>query len=131
MSSYNLDNVSQNIKENYVNEFEFEVPILVIKQKDIIRIAESIPTNWQNNKDQKSDVAYLFPEINSEDTIEKLPLNIEHIDVRYKNGAIFWNVKRENLSKSKLTKLASHKFYKLMTVRNVNTARFLATWNIQ
>ncbi|TGN13385.1 DUF1697 domain-containing protein [Leptospira ilyithenensis] len=50
----------------------------------------------------------------------------EYIDVRYIKGAIYWNVKRENIYKSHLAKVISHKFYKSMTIRNVNTARFLA-----
>jgi uncharacterized protein (DUF1697 family) len=44
----------------------------------------------------------------------------------YVNGAIIWNVQRENYNKSQLNKIISHKIYKDMTVRNVNTARHLA-----
>jgi uncharacterized protein (DUF1697 family) len=46
--------------------------------------------------------------------------------MRYVKGAIFWNVDRKKNNKSHINKLIGHKFYQLMTVRNVNTARFLA-----
>lgn len=58
-------------------------------------------------------------------SIDDLPINKEFIDVRYVKGALFWNVKRENVNKSQLGKLISHKVYKLMTVRNINTVRYL------
>lgn len=124
-SQENFKIILENIKTSFETVFGFNVPIIVIKQKDILRIAESVPKDWQNDKEQKSDVAYLFPEIDSENTIEQLPLNREYIDVRYEAGAIIWNVKRINQNQSQLNKLASHKLYKLMTVRNINTARYL------
>ncbi len=124
-----LANVWKNIEVNFKKEFGFDVPILVKSHEDIIRITDSIPHNWQNNTDQKTDVAYLFPDIDSTDTIEQLPVNRAFIDVRYTPGAIYWNVDRKDQNKSKLNKLVGHKLYQFMTVRNVNTARYLATWN--
>ena len=44
----------------------------------------------------------------------------------YVKGAIIWNVTRDNYNKSQLNKIISHKIYKEFTVRNVNTARYLA-----
>ena len=90
------------------------------------KIADSIPDNWQNDSAQRTDVAYLFPEIDSTKILDELPVKKEFIEVRYIKGAIYWNVKRENVYKSQLAKLISHKLYKSMTVRNVNTARYLA-----
>lgn len=51
---------------------------------------------------------------------------MDYLDILYMKGAIIWNIKRENVNKSQLAKLISHKLYKVMTIRNVNTARFLA-----
>lgn len=129
-SNHNLDDVSQDIKENFVSEFGFDVPILIKTQQEIIQIESAIPTDWKNNKEQKTDVAYLFSEIDNIDTIDELPINKDFVDVRYISGAIFWNVKRENQTKSQLNKLAGHQLYKLMTVRNINTARYLSSWNV-
>lgn len=89
-------------------------------------IAKAIPEDWLNDPTQRTDVAYLFPEADSKKIIEELPLKIEFLEIRYIKGAIFWNIKRENVNKSQLAKLISHKLYKSMTIRNVNTARFLA-----
>lgn len=125
-SNDKLDVLLSSIENNFKNEFGFNVPLLVKTYNDIKIIANAIPIEWENNIEQKSDVAYLFPEIDSEDTIEQLPINKDFIDVRYTQGAIFWNIDRKYQNKSRLNKLSGHKLYKFMTVRNVNTARYLA-----
>jgi len=127
-SNDKIDIIWSSIEKNFKYEFGFDVPILVKAQNDIIRIEKSIPENWQNNKEQKTDVAFLFPEIDSPDLLDQLPVNRAFIDVRYAKGAIFWNIDRKYQNKSNLNKIASYKLYKLITVRNINTARYLANW---
>jgi uncharacterized protein (DUF1697 family) len=107
-------------------EFGFEILTLIKNEKEVKMIADAIPENWKNDSEQKTDVAYLFPDIDSKKTIDELPVKKEFIDIRYANGAIFWNVKRKEYNKSHLNKIISHKLYQLMTIRNVNTARYLA-----
>ncbi|PJZ84395.1 DUF1697 domain-containing protein [Leptospira harrisiae] len=124
----NLDakNVLIKIQKSFEKTFDFEIPTLVKTEKEMIKIVSAIPEEWQNDPTQKTDVAYLFPEADSKKIIEELPLKIEFLEIRYVKGALFWNIKRENVNKSQLAKLISHKLYKSMTIRNVNTARFLA-----
>lgn len=125
-----LEPVWEKIKNNFSNEFGFKVPILVKTQENIIRIAKEIPLKWRNDKEQKTDVAYLFPEINHKDIINELPIKKEFVNLIYSPGAVLWNMDRKNQSKSQLNKLVGHRLYKMMTVRNVNTARYLANWNV-
>ncbi|MFZ1522559.1 MAG: DUF1697 domain-containing protein [Candidatus Saccharimonadales bacterium] len=110
----------------FEKEFDFQIPTLVKTEEEIKAIADAIPDEWQNDTMQRTDVAFLFPEADDPKTIHELPIKKEFMDIRYIKGAIFWNIKRENVYKSMLNKLISHKFYKSMTVRNINTARFLA-----
>ncbi len=106
--------------------FGFDIPTLVKTKKEMQQISDAVPRNWQNDSAQRTDVAYVFPEIDSINILDELPLKKEFIDVRYVKGALFWNVRREDVHKSNLAKLISHRLYKFMTIRNVNTARFLA-----
>ena len=108
------------------NEFDFEIPTLVKNEQEIKRIADAIPEDWQNDSEQKTDIAYLFPEIDSKKTIDELPVDREFIDIRYVKGALIWNLKKKEYNRSNLNKIIGLKRYQLMTVRNVNTARFLA-----
>lgn len=119
------DMVKKQIETSIEEEFGFEVTTLVKTQEEMRVIAEAIPQEWQNDDTHKTDVAYLFPEIDSELTIDTLPIKREYIDIRYVKGALFWNVSRKDYNKSQINKIIGQRIYQKMTVRNVNTARHL------
>ncbi|TGL16355.1 DUF1697 domain-containing protein [Leptospira levettii] len=125
-SELDSKSVLKKIQQCFKNTFEFEIPTIVKTEKEMKKIAKAIPENWQNDLTQRTDVAYLFPEFDSKSLIDELPIKKEFLEIRYVKGAIIWNIKRENVNKSHLAKLISHKLYQSMTIRNVNTARFLA-----
>lgn len=128
-SNTNQETLQKEIPKELKKEFGFEIQTLIKNKKEVIRIAKSIPKEWQNDSEQKTDVAYLFPEIDSKKTIDEFPVKKEFIDMRYIKGAIIWNIKKKEYNKSHLNKIISLKQYQLMTVRNVNTARYLAENN--
>jgi uncharacterized protein (DUF1697 family) len=125
-SDNNLADIRNDLEANLKREFGFYIPTLIKTQREMKKIADSIPKVWQNDDIQRSDVAYLFKEIDSKKTLKEIPVKKEYIDIRYTPGAIYWNINRKNYNKSQLNKLIGHKIYQLMTIRNVNTARFLA-----
>jgi uncharacterized protein (DUF1697 family) len=118
--------LKEETEKNLKKEFGFDIPVLIKTKQEIKKIADAIPKTWQNNSEQRTDVAFLFKEIDSKAIINILPVKKKFINIKYIRGAIFWNVKRENVNKSHLVKIISHKIYQSMTVRNVNTARYLA-----
>lgn len=115
----------RNINAVLESEFGFGIPTLVKTGKEMKKISEAIPAHWRNDGEQRTDVAYLFEEIDSKKILSELPVNAEYMDVRYIKGAVFWNLDRSNYNKSRLNKLIGHKLYQHMTLRNVNTARTL------
>ena len=125
-SEANQETLQKEISKELKKKFGFEIQTLVKNVKEIKRIANAIPKNWKNNSEQKTDIAYLFPEIDSKKTVDELPVKRDFIDIKYVKGAIIWNLKKKEYNKSHLNKIISLKQYQLMTVRNVNTARFLA-----
>lgn len=120
------ESIRHNVEKKLNDEFGFDIPALIKTEMELQKIAEFIPTFWQNDTEQRTDVAYLFDEIDSETILYELPVNREFIDVRYVKGAVLWNINRNNYNKSRLNRLIDHDLYQRMTVRNVNTARFLA-----
>lgn len=114
------------ISKELKKEFGFEIKTLIKNEDEIKKIANAIPREWENNSEQKTSIAYLFPEIDSTNTLNDLPIKKDFIDIRYIEGAIIWNVQKKNYNKSHLNKIVSSKLYQCMTVRNVNTARHLA-----
>lgn len=107
-------------------EFGFEVAVLVKTRAQMRGIARAIPAGWRNDDEQRTDVAYLFGEADKAASLAKLPFNREAVDARYVKGAVIWNLDRKDYSRSRLNKLIGSELYKAMTLRNVNTARFLA-----
>lgn len=118
--------IQKEISKKMEKEFGFEIPTLIKTSKQIKKIAANIPRQWQNGNGQKTDVAYLFDEMDSKKIIDELPIKLEYVNIRYVPGALIWNIDHKFLNKSQLHKLIGHKIYKFMTLRNVNTARFLA-----
>lgn len=118
--------ILEKIKSELKEEFKFDIVTLIKTEEEMKEIAGAIPSEWQNNSAYKTDVAYFFPEIDSKEILNELPIKKEFIDIRYVKGAIFWNIDRKNYNRSHINKIISHILYQFMTVRNVNTARFLA-----
>lgn len=109
------------------HEFGFAVPTLVVTGDDIIRIAQAIPADWQNDYSKhKSDVAYLFPEVDTPATKDIFGENPDVETILYVPGALLSCVSRANQPKSSLKKVIGTPLYQHMTVRNVTTACKLA-----
>jgi Asp-tRNA(Asn)/Glu-tRNA(Gln) amidotransferase A subunit family amidase len=62
-------------------EFGFAIQTLVKTKREMQKIATAVPNDWQNDAEQRTDVAYLFPEIDLESTLNELPVKKEFIDV--------------------------------------------------
>jgi uncharacterized protein (DUF1697 family) len=125
-----VEEIHKMVETSLKEEFGFEIPTLIKSDFEMRGIVHAIPTTWQNNDEQRTDVAFLFPEIDSEEILSDLPVKRDFIDLCYVPGAVIWNLDRKNLNKSRLNKIISHPYYQLMTVRNVNTARYLAGVNL-
>jgi uncharacterized protein (DUF1697 family) len=121
-----LKSIANEVDRILFDQFGHKIQFIIKSQDEIITIANSIPKAWQNNSIQRTDVAYLFKEIDKPKTIIELPVKFDFIEVKYVNGAIIWHLLKKNLSKSQLSKIISHPYYKFMTIRNANTARYIA-----
>ena len=118
--------IQRSLEAAISGHFGETIPVIVKTQSEIAAIREIVPEIWQNDKQQSTNVVFLFPEIDREEIIQELPVKTEFVEFIYTKGALIWNIKRENLNKSRITNLSGHKFYRRMTIRNVNTLRKLA-----
>lgn len=107
--------------------FGFAIDTLVLSAVEVTSVAQAIPGEWQNNTEQKSDIVYLFPDIDSSGIIDNIGYRPEFETIHYVPGALISNVARKNQPKSCLVRLIGTPLYKRMTIRNVTTARKLAS----
>jgi uncharacterized protein (DUF1697 family) len=112
--------------------FGFEIPTLILPAEKVIAIAEAIPKEWTNDppkpdkSGQKSDVIYLFDEVNTPDVLETLGYRPEFETMVYVDGAVLANVLRKYQTRYSLLKIVGKPLYRQITVRNIATAKKLA-----
>ena len=125
-SNTKQETLQKEIPKKLKKEFGFAIPTLIKTEKEIKEIAKAIPKTWKYDSEQYTQIAYLFPEVDSKNIIDEFPVQKEFIKMKYTKGAVIWNIKRENYNKSHLNYIFALKLYQYMTVRNVHTARSLA-----
>lgn len=110
--------------ENVIfSEFGLRIKVLVYAIDEYTRIAEAIPAEWTNDEKLKSDVLFLWEEVDDESVLSQLPLKAEIDHAQYVPGAILWSVERGKVTKSGMAKIVGTKLYKQITIRNVNSVR--------
>lgn len=122
-SNQNETEIIATLEEVIFEDFSLNIKVLLRTIKDLTAIIEALPSHWKNDKDMKSDVLFLWDEINDEKVLNELVPKPDIDTVLYVPGAILWSVDRTNVTKSGLMRLASKDLYKKMTIRNVNSTR--------
>ncbi|WP_188455497.1 DUF1697 domain-containing protein [Virgibacillus oceani] len=123
--SYNGTNVDlPGILEEAIHlDFGLQIKVVVRSFDEVSSIINAIPDTWKNDKEMKSDVMFLWDEVDDESVLMDLTIKPTIDTVKYVPGAILWSVDKINVTKSGISKIIGSKLYKQVTVRNVNTAR--------
>ena len=121
--------ISEEIDTALFELFRARIQFLLKTSSEMKKIGEAIPKKWKNDTNEKTDIAYLFSDIDNPEIVNELPFKKEYVKVIYVKGALIMNVPREYQFKSQYSKIIGNKIYKSMTLRNVNTARYLAEIN--
>lgn len=108
-----------------LKHFDLDIKVLVYSFNDFQQIAASIPEDWTNDKEMKSDVWFLWDAVDDESVLKNVAIKPEIDRVKYIPGAILWSVDKDQVTKSGISKVVGTRLYKLITVRNVNTVRKL------
>lgn len=90
-------------------------------------ICSKTPGGWTNDTEQRTDVMFLWDEVNDKNIMKKVVINPKLENVYYVYGAIIWNTLRINVTKGNGIKLIKSDVYKKMTIRNINTVRKIHT----
>jgi uncharacterized protein (DUF1697 family) len=108
-------------------EFGLSVRVVIRDQKNINKLCRAIPSEWTNDTQQKTDVLFLWDEIDSPSIMDKVVVNPQIENARYIDRAIVWNIGRQNVTRGGAIKLIKTDLYRHMTIRNINTVRKLDT----
>lgn len=117
--------LSHILEEAIYSDFQLQIKVLIRSIDEVREIISRIPDTWKNDKKTKSDVMFLWEEIDDESVLENLVIKPGFDTVKYTPGAILWTVAKKDVSKSGISRIVGTKFYKKVTIRNVNTAHKL------
>jgi uncharacterized protein (DUF1697 family) len=124
-SELSSDPLVKKIEKEIESEFKISVRVLIKDINVIRKINDALPKSWLNNDEMKSDVMFLWDEVDSKSVLEELPTKEDIDEVKYVKGAVLWRVDRDKVTRSGISKIVGTKLYKQMTVRNCNTLRKL------
>jgi uncharacterized protein (DUF1697 family) len=113
------------IEAGIEKSFGLKIRVVLRDSQNIKKLCAEIPKDWTNDKQQKTDVMFLWDEIDDEDILNKVKINPDIEKALYIDGALIWNIGRENVTRGGGVKLIKTDFYKHMTARNINTVRKL------
>ncbi|TWT25244.1 DUF1697 domain-containing protein [Planomicrobium sp. CPCC 101110] len=113
------------LEEAIFTHFGLRIKVLVYSFEEFRVIAEAIPAEWTNDDAMKSDVLFLWEEVNAESVLDGLTAKPEIDSVYYVQGAVLWSVDRDKATRSGMAKIIGTPLYKLVTIRNINTVRKL------
>lgn len=111
------------LQEAILDTFGLQIKVLVLSLEDMKKVMSVLPESWINDDKVRSDVLFLWEDINDESLLDKLTFKPEIETVKYAPGAILWSIDKINVTKGSMTKLIGTKLYQQMTIRNVNTTR--------
>lgn len=115
------------LEETIYNHFNLRIHLLIYSAEAFRKIAKAIPEQWTNDSQMKSDVLFLWQDVDSEMVLGGLTIHQEVDRVLYVPGAVLWSVNKDEISKSGMVKIVGTALYRRVTVRNVNTVRKILT----
>jgi uncharacterized protein (DUF1697 family) len=113
------------IEKAIKKDFGFDIKVLVRSQENIEKLCDSIPEFWQNNSEMKTDILFLWADMDRPETLKLITQNPDVDTLIYHPGAIIWHIRKVDYNQSGMHKFVGTRVYKSMTARNVNTVRTL------
>jgi uncharacterized protein (DUF1697 family) len=117
--------LAERIESGIKKYCRMDIRVVVKSKDDMARICKELPEHWVTDKTMRTDVMFLWDDVDTPDVIDQIAINPAVDRLLHVKGAVIWNVDRKDSSKSKLPKIIGTRLYKNMTARNANTTRKL------
>ena len=114
------------LEEAIAADLGLEIKVLIRDLPAIKKVIKALPKQWTTDARMRCDVMFLWEGFDRKDVLEKWTIKPEIEDVKYVPGAVIWRIDRDNVSRSRMTKIVGTDLYRGMTIRNSNTVRKLA-----
>lgn len=113
------------IEKMLLKEYQLDSKVVVRTLAEMAKLVKSLPESWNTESEWRHNVMFLRHSIDSEKIVADLPVKSDIEELVYRPGALLWSAKASSLNQTSMAKLGSHKSFRDMTVRNLNTTRKL------
>jgi uncharacterized protein (DUF1697 family) len=101
--------------------FGAEIRTLVRTRAGLSSLLAQIPGHWANDASQRTDVLFLFKDVDEPSIMDRIVFDPTIETVVYVPGALVWNIPRENARQANEIKLIRTELYRHLTIRNLTT----------
>ena len=113
------------IEQGILRDFKLSIKVLVRDLPAMQKLNTEIPSKWQNDTLQRTDVMFLWDDVDSPEIVKSIPAKPDIETIKYVRGAVLWNIGRKNVKRGAVVRIIGSDIYRKMTIRNVNTVRKL------
>ena len=117
--------LERKVEQMVSKEYGLDSKVVVRSLSEMERLVESLPRSWNGDSDWRYNVIFLRHTIDSEEILADVPAKADIEEILYRPGTLLWSAQVANINRTNLSKLASRKIYRDMTIRNLNTTRKL------
>ena len=117
--------VEKTIERMLAAEYRLPCKVVVRSDKEMASLVKKLPKDWTGDKEWRYNVIFLRHTVDAKDIVSHFRPKPEIEKVTYVPGTLLWSARAEDLTRSAMLKLSSHKMFQEMTVRNLNTTKKL------
>jgi uncharacterized protein (DUF1697 family) len=117
--------VEAKIERMLAGDHKLPCKVVIRSAAEMASLVKKIPRDWTGGKEWRYNVIFLRHTIDSRDVIAGIKWKPEIETVTYVPGTLLWSARAEDVTRTAMVKLPSHKLFQDMTVRNLNTTRKL------
>lgn len=117
--------LSHAIEENLTKCFKFDLRIVLVSEKELNSVLESVPFEWKNKNNLRCYIAFVRKPVTPKEVLEVIEPKEGVDSVKLGEDVVYLTTKLEGITKSGFTKLIKTKIYKDITIRNYNTVQKL------
>jgi uncharacterized protein (DUF1697 family) len=117
--------VEKTIERMLVGEFRLPCKVVIRSAAEMAALVKKLPKDWTGDKEWRYNVIFLRHAIDSKDVVAQFKPKPDIEKVIYVPGTLLWSARFKDVTRTAMVKIASHKLFQDMTVRNLNTTKKL------
>ena len=117
--------IEKKIERMLAGEYALPCKVVIRSADEMASLVRKLPKHWTGEKDWRYNVIFLRHAIDSKDILAEFKPKPDIEQVTYVPGTLLWSARAADITRSAMIKIASHKLFQEMTVRNLNTTKKL------